>query len=179
MLILPVLMFRPLCAYFVNRTTPLKNVIYVDGSHTRSALNFYLQRDAALGVCRKSMFQGFALKEKSAKFQTALVSIPQILIHLSIPQFLIHLLFVSSVDVGVGTGDSTDTPVLNAMANPGECSSSLNPFKIQQQNNHYLCISGQWKQCYFLHRIINDETWSSRHKGEDLPFYFGEEKQSC
>ncbi|XP_074639484.1 uncharacterized protein LOC141897759 [Acropora palmata] len=31
----------------------------------------------------------------------------------------------SSVDVGVGTGDSTDTPVLNAMANAGECSSSL------------------------------------------------------
>ena len=31
----------------------------------------------------------------------------------------------SSVDVGVGTGDSTDTPVLNAMANAGECSSRL------------------------------------------------------
>ena len=30
-----------------------------------------------------------------------------------------------SVDVGVGTGDSRDTPVLNAMANAGECSSSL------------------------------------------------------
>ena len=27
--------------------------------------------------------------------------------------------------MGVGTGDSTDTPVLNAMANAGECSSSL------------------------------------------------------
>ncbi|KAK2565490.1 hypothetical protein P5673_010560 [Acropora cervicornis] len=31
----------------------------------------------------------------------------------------------SSVDVGVGTGDGTDTTVLNAMANAGECSSSL------------------------------------------------------
>ena len=31
----------------------------------------------------------------------------------------------SSVDVGIGTGDSTDTPVLNAMANAGKCSSSL------------------------------------------------------
>ena len=66
---------------------PLKIVIYLDGSHTRSALNFYLQRDSALGVCRKSMLQGFALKEKSAKFQTALVSIPQ---------FFIHLMFVRS-----------------------------------------------------------------------------------
>ena len=80
-------MFRPLCAYFANRTTPLKIVICLDGSHTRSALNFYLQRDSALGVCRKSMLQGFALKEKSAKFQTALVSIPQ---------FFIHLMFVRS-----------------------------------------------------------------------------------
>ncbi|XP_068690788.1 uncharacterized protein [Montipora foliosa] len=31
----------------------------------------------------------------------------------------------SLVDVGVGTGDSTDTPVLNAMANTEKCSSSL------------------------------------------------------
>ena len=31
----------------------------------------------------------------------------------------------SSVDVGIGTGDSTDTPVLNAMANAGVCPSSL------------------------------------------------------
>ena len=80
-LILPVPMFRPFCAYFANRTTPLKIVIYLDGSHTRSALNFYRQRDSALGVCRKSMLQGFALKEKSAKFKTALVSIPQFFIH--------------------------------------------------------------------------------------------------
>ena len=84
---LAVLMFRPLCAYFANRTTLLKIVIYLDGSHTRSALNFYQQRDSALAVCLKSMLQGFALKEKSVKFQTALVSIPQ---------FLIHLMFVRS-----------------------------------------------------------------------------------
>ncbi|XP_068734645.1 uncharacterized protein [Montipora capricornis] len=31
----------------------------------------------------------------------------------------------SSVDVGIGTGDSADTPVLNAMANTEKCSSSL------------------------------------------------------
>ena len=42
----------------------------------------------------------------------------------------------SSVDVSVGTWDSTDTPALNVMANAGECSSSLDPFKIQQPNNH-------------------------------------------
>ena len=29
------------------------------------------------------------------------------------------------MDVGFGTGDNTDTPVLNALANAGECSSSL------------------------------------------------------
>ena len=86
-LFLPVLMFRPLCPYFANRTTLLKIVIYLDGSHTKSALHFYLQIDSALGVRRKSMMQGFALKEKSAKFETALVSIPQ---------FFIHLMFVRS-----------------------------------------------------------------------------------
>ena len=80
-------MFRPLCAYFAKRAMPSKIVMFVDGSHNRSTLNFYLQRDSALGVCRKSMLQGFALKEKSAKFQTALISIPQ---------FLIHLMFVRS-----------------------------------------------------------------------------------
>ena len=85
MVILPVPMFRPLRVYFANITKPLKIVIYLDGSHTRIALNFYLQRDPALGVCWKSMLQGFAPKEKSAKFQTAL---------LSIPQFFIRLMFV-------------------------------------------------------------------------------------
>ena len=118
MMILLVLMFCPLCAYFASRTTPLKIVIYLDGSHTRSALNFYLQRDSALGVCRKSMLQGFALKEKSAKFQNCTCK------HPTVPHTS-NVREKSSVDVGVGTGDSTDTPVLNAMGNAGECSSSL------------------------------------------------------
>ena len=91
------------------------------------------------------MLQGFALKEKSAKFQTALVSIPN---------NTSNVREKSSVDVGVGTGDSTDTPVLNAMANSRECSSNLDPFKILQPNNHYVYISGQWKQRYLLHRIF-------------------------
>ena len=105
-----------LYAYFANRTTPLKIVIY--WQPYQELIKFLLAKRFYFGCLSQKHIARLCPERKICKIPNCTGK------HLTV----LHASNVrekSSVDVGIGIGDSTDTPVLNALANAGECSSSL------------------------------------------------------